>query len=352
MTTSARATHGTSDHRNDNILDRPQPVRRFAARVAAMSATAVVLGAGFVGLGATPASAETGAMIMPTSGSITGTPNGYCRSGNSHEGFDIAAPTGRKVVAAADGKVVTSDYASSPGNRVVVDHASGWETRYLHLNSKSVSVGQTVKKGQTVGYVGSTGGSTGPHLHFQIERNDVVVRDGSLLNDFTCGSTVTSGRAINYAFPGLSGGSSGSVAYPKLREGDRGEAVTQLQNALKNAGVNPGTIDGVFGTDTKSAVRSFPSKVGTGVDGVVGPKTWGALVTYPANETKLRNGSTGTQVIYLQRGLKATTGINLATDGKFGSNTESALRQYQSSRNLESDGVAGPNTWNALKKGQ
>ncbi|MGO1885925.1 MAG: peptidoglycan DD-metalloendopeptidase family protein, partial [Citricoccus sp.] len=259
----------------------------------AFAASVAVLGSGALAMGAAPAQAENGAMIMPTGGSITGTPNGYCRSGNSHKGFDIAAATGTTVVASADGTVVTSDYASSPGNRVVINHASGWETRYLHLNSKSVPVGQKVKKGQVIGTVGSTGGSTGPHLHFQIERNNVVIRDASLINDFNCGSTVTRGKAISYSFPGLPGGSSVSTEYPKLREGDRGTAVTLLQNSLRTAGNNPGTIDGVFGANTAISVRGFQKKMGLTVDGVVGPKTWGALVTYPANGTKLRNGSTG-----------------------------------------------------------
>ncbi|SOD63422.1 Putative peptidoglycan binding domain-containing protein [Streptomyces zhaozhouensis] len=324
--------------------------RRGPGRPLSWLATAAILATTGVALSGGPAQAAQGAMIVPASGSITGTPNGYCGSGNSHAGFDIAGPTGASVVAAADGTVRQSDWASSPGNRVVIDHAGGWETRYLHLDSRSVTAGQTIKKGQVLGTIGSTGHSTGPHLHFQIERNDVVIRDASLLDDFRCGTTVAQGRAISYSFPGLPA-SDASGTYPKLREGDRGDAVTRLQERLTAAG-HQLENDGVFGPLTTAAVRAFQSKIGTEVDGVVGPKTWAALETAPARGDKLRDGSTGTEVRYLQRGLNAALGLSLEVDGKFGPATRAAVISYQSSRGLAADAVVGPNTWNALKGGR
>ncbi len=334
------------------VMRKGFPPARFAAvRAASGLVTVAVLATGGVALAGGTAAAEQGAMIVPASGTITGSPNGYCRSGNSHDGFDIAGPTGASVKASADGTVRQSDNAASPGNRVVIDHAGGWETRYLHLNSRAVSTGQKVKKGQVIGTIGSTGHSTGPHLHFQVERNDVVIRDSSLLNNFRCGSAVSQGKTISYSFPGLPGGGGVVDAYPKLREGDRGDAVKSLQTHLVTAGHSV-EKDGVFGAKTLAAVKAFQKKIGTGVDGVVGPKTWGALLTAPAKGTKLREGSTGTEVEYLQRGLNATLGRSLDVDGKLGAASKAAVIAYQKSRGLAADGVVGPTTWSAFKSGK
>ncbi len=143
----------------------------------------------------------------------------------------------------------------------------------------------------------------------------------------------------------------GSSAYPKIRQGDSGTAVKNAQVLLTAAG-HPVEQDGKFGSETLAAVKAFQSKVGTSADGVVGPKTWGALVTARATGEKLRTGSEGAQVKILQRGLNATLGEDLVIDGKFGSATTSAVKRYQSSRGLSVDGVVGPATWGALKGGR
>lgn len=330
-------------------------VRTRSRRLISLAGAACIVASGL--LAAAPAQAEQGAMIMPTSGRITGTPNGYCGSGSAHGGFDIAAPTGTKVIAAASGTVTVSGTASRPGSYVVVEHAGGWQTRYLHLSRRDVTVGQKVSKGQTLGAVGSTGNSTGPHLHFTVQRNGTVIKDASLIDDFRCGTTVSSTAVISYSFPGLPGGSATTPSpstgtYPTLRSGDRGEAVTRLQNLLAARGYSPGTIDGSFGPNTDRAVRSFQSAIGTGVDGVVGPKTWGALEARAASGATLANGSTGADVTALQKALNATRGANLTVDGRFGPATDQAVRGYQSSRSLSVDGRVGPSTWNALKNGR
>lgn len=85
-----------------------------------------------------------------------------------HKGCDIAAPRGVSVKAAGAGTVVKSYLSSSYGNYVVVSHGGGLMTAYAHLSSRSVSVGDTVSAGQQVGLVGSTGNSTGNHLHFEV----------------------------------------------------------------------------------------------------------------------------------------------------------------------------------------
>ena len=93
-----------------------------------------------------------------------------------HKGIDIGAPSGAKIIASNGGKVVTSSYdANGYGNYVIIDHGGGKMTVYGHMSKRGVSVGQNVSKGQQIGKVGSTGRSTGPHLHFEIRINGSAV---------------------------------------------------------------------------------------------------------------------------------------------------------------------------------
>lgn len=92
-----------------------------------------------------------------------------------HSGVDISAASGATIVAADAGTVVTAVYSSSYGNYVVISHGSGNSTLYAHMSSMAVSAGQTVTKGQTIGYVGSTGWSTGAHCHFEIKIGGTLV---------------------------------------------------------------------------------------------------------------------------------------------------------------------------------
>jgi murein DD-endopeptidase MepM/ murein hydrolase activator NlpD len=92
-----------------------------------------------------------------------------------HNAIDIAAPRGTPVYAYTNGKVVTAGWGNMTGNYVVIDHGGGLRTKYLHLSSISVKVGQIVKVGQKIGGVGSTGYSTGNHLHFEVTKNGVAV---------------------------------------------------------------------------------------------------------------------------------------------------------------------------------
>jgi len=88
----------------------------------------------------------------------------------AHNGIDIPAPHGVSVVAADRGTVITSSYNSSFGNFIVISHGN-MNTLYAHLSTRSVRVGDTVQRGQVIGRVGSTGISTGPHLHFEVHVN-------------------------------------------------------------------------------------------------------------------------------------------------------------------------------------
>lgn len=91
--------------------------------------------------------------------------------GKMHRGIDFAAPMGTPVLATASGTVVLAGWCSrGTGNCVVIDHGDGWKSQYFHLSRVDVAAGAQVGQGQRVGALGSTGRSTGPHLHFQIGR--------------------------------------------------------------------------------------------------------------------------------------------------------------------------------------
>lgn len=94
---------------------------------------------------------------------------------SNHKGIDIGAPSGTKIVAAADGVVTTSTYSSSAGNYIAISHGGGISTVYMHCSSLYVSAGTKVSKGQAIAAVGSTGYSTGPHLHFGVIKNGTYV---------------------------------------------------------------------------------------------------------------------------------------------------------------------------------
>ena len=92
-----------------------------------------------------------------------------------HNGLDMAAPYGSSILAAYDGDVVAAAYSSSMGNYIMIDHGDGLYTIYMHASALYVSSGQTVTKGQKIAAVGSTGRSTGNHLHFGVRRNGSYV---------------------------------------------------------------------------------------------------------------------------------------------------------------------------------
>ena len=99
-----------------------------------------------------------------------------------HHGLDIVARTGAPVVASASGVVVKSGYEALYGNMVVVDHGAGYRSVYGHLASCSVEEGAFVNRGEELGKVGSTGRSTGPHLHYEVRVNGLPVNPARFLN--------------------------------------------------------------------------------------------------------------------------------------------------------------------------
>ena len=114
-------------------------------------------------------------LIRPVSGIITsrfGAGSRIRRS--SHTGLDIATSTGTPIQAAASGTVTFSGYKGSYGNMIVITHSNGVQTYYGHCSKLYVSAGTTVSQGQTIAAVGSTGNSTGPHLHLEVRVNGVA----------------------------------------------------------------------------------------------------------------------------------------------------------------------------------
>ncbi|MGU3410442.1 M23 family metallopeptidase [Microbacterium sp. M1A1_1b] len=106
---------------------------------------------------------------VPTAGGFGGRWVAGCGAcSTNHQGLDFAAATGTPVVAAMPGRVVSAGVSGGYGNQVLVQHAGGLQTRYGHLSRIDVAVGQVVTAGERVGAVGSSGVSTGPHLHFEV----------------------------------------------------------------------------------------------------------------------------------------------------------------------------------------
>jgi len=99
-----------------------------------------------------------------------------------HEGVDFVAPAGTPILAAAGGVVVAAEWHHEYGNMIDIDHGDGLKTRYAHASKSLVKVGDLVRPGQLIARVGSTGRSTGAHLHFEVHVNGVPRNPGSFLN--------------------------------------------------------------------------------------------------------------------------------------------------------------------------
>ena len=127
-----------------------------------------------------PASNPGGYIWPVNSRYVTSTVGGRASPGGigstNHKGTDIGrVGYNSSIYAAKAGQVIISEYSSSYGNYVVVYHGAGNTTLYAHMSSRKVSVGQQVKQGDVLGITGSTGNSTGPHLHFEIKENNTTI---------------------------------------------------------------------------------------------------------------------------------------------------------------------------------
>jgi murein DD-endopeptidase MepM/ murein hydrolase activator NlpD len=123
--------------------------------------------------------------IWPTHGWLTGTFGGrsdpFSGEPAFHQGIDISTDKGQPVLATADGIVESASYTGDYGNLVVLGHGFGLATRYGHLSAFGVKIGQHVKRGDIVGYVGATGRATGTHLHYEILANGKLINPLQLL---------------------------------------------------------------------------------------------------------------------------------------------------------------------------
>jgi murein DD-endopeptidase MepM/ murein hydrolase activator NlpD len=160
------------------LTDTRETREEYLEEVTALAAQSAELAAAIRNAQANAGSTGTGApsaagFIWPVNGAVT---SGFgWRWGRMHEGIDIAAPTGTPIWAAAAGTVIHSGWLGGYGNLVVVDHGNGLATAYAHASAILVGVGQSVEQGETVSLVGSTGNSSGPHLHFEVRVNGTAV---------------------------------------------------------------------------------------------------------------------------------------------------------------------------------
>ena len=127
--------------------------------------------------------------IAPVRGILTdgfgGRSDPFTGEAGTHNAVDISSAVGQPVRAPADGVVVKAEWANGYGNVVYLSHGYGYSTRYGHLSSYAIHPGQRVKRGDIIGYVGSTGRSTGPHLHYEVRLNNNPVNPlAYILNAF------------------------------------------------------------------------------------------------------------------------------------------------------------------------
>ncbi|MCB0882940.1 MAG: peptidoglycan DD-metalloendopeptidase family protein [Thermoleophilia bacterium] len=179
---ASKARLETVRRQRQDLLDSVQGDRReieeetkdLRARSAALQAKIVQAQVGTTGQPSTVVRTPSSAgMIWPASGTLT---SGFgWRWGRMHEGIDIAVPSGTPVAAAASGTVIYAGWQGGYGNIVIIDHGGGIATAYGHNTRVAVSSGQSVTQGQVIAYSGSTGHSTGPHIHFEVRVNGSAV---------------------------------------------------------------------------------------------------------------------------------------------------------------------------------
>jgi len=134
----------------------------------ALAATSSSSASGYEGV-------DSGGLLVPPLASTKGISQGYSAG---HRAVDFMCDIGTPVYAAGGGKVVitSSGWSGGYGNQIVIDHGGGRATRYAHLSSFAVGIGESVSRGEVIGHSGSTGRSTGPHLHFEVIINGSPVR--------------------------------------------------------------------------------------------------------------------------------------------------------------------------------
>lgn len=190
-----------------------------------------------------------------------------------HNGVDMVATkdgkTGQvdKILAHTGGTVSAVGYDASAGNFVQIKVASDSVMVYYHLKNKStLKVGQTVKKGEVVGYMGKTGTATGAHLHWGIKRNGEWIDPAPYLD-----ADYPVAPAVKYI----------TLEVPVLKQGSKGETVKAMQILLDSYGYKDEMKEsayGSFGGKTDKALRRYQKDHGLAADGSCGPATWASLM--------------------------------------------------------------------------
>jgi murein DD-endopeptidase MepM/ murein hydrolase activator NlpD len=170
------ALSSTKSSRENTLEDVQHTREEYLHEVEALAAVSAQLAGQIRGAQATSSVVvrhTSSGLVWPVSGPVTSV-FGW-RWGRMHEGIDIAVPTGTPIVAAAAGRVIHAGWMGGYGNLVVIDHGGGLATAYAHNSSIPVGSGQDVSQGQVIAYAGSTGNSTGSHLHFEVRVNGSAV---------------------------------------------------------------------------------------------------------------------------------------------------------------------------------
>lgn len=161
----------------------------------------------------------------------------------NHAGVDFAAATGTSVLAAAAGKVLTAAYSKSKGNYIQIQHANGDITEYEHLTARGVNAGETVRAGQKIGTVGSTGNSTGSHLHFGVMQNGKYI------------DPLKWGGVMNVTLPGAQ---SAASWFNAVKTGQTTSGSTQIAGATPVPAQPAGGLDlGSLGTAALDFVKKY-----------------------------------------------------------------------------------------------
>jgi murein DD-endopeptidase MepM/ murein hydrolase activator NlpD len=181
--TSADIIEPVREARNDDAANNDQRFKSLFAGWTALERTTPTLGMG-ADIAAFSSPIPQRAISVPSRMPLEGaqlTSNYGMRTHpvlggrRKHTGIDLAAPTGTPIYAPADGVIGRADWYSSYGLYISINHGASMETRYAHLSRLAVAAGDNIKKGDLIGYVGSTGRSTGPHLHYEVRVDGLAV---------------------------------------------------------------------------------------------------------------------------------------------------------------------------------
>lgn len=258
--------------------------------------------------------------------------DGYGARGGKHKGIDWALPHGTALIATADGTAIRS-YNSAAGNKLTLSHGNGIATTYHHLSGYAVPTGARVNKGQVIGYVGSTGRSSGPHLHLGVQKNGTYVNPDPYL---TGGGEAGSGGMWN-PFAGLWDSLKKKVS-DKVGDSVFGQMLGGMPKYLIDQGKN-------WFTDQVAAIGDFVSDVG-------GATRWSAV----ASEALLRENQFGPKrLASLLRRMGQESGYNpnainnWDVNAKNGTPSKGLMQVIQPTFDAYRDKSLGNDIWDPLQ---